>query len=183
VAISDADLIARVLVADDRHAFGELVRRYQSPVRSLLRRLTGESALADDLAQETFLRAFRGLRGYRGGSRFSSWLFGIAYRAFLTENSYPAQRDRAGRGVDQLEPTTASTAELSDLRHDLRRALVTLGPDEQAALSLAYGIGATHEEVSEILGWPLGTVKTRILRAKEKLRQQLGAWEEAGASS
>jgi RNA polymerase sigma-70 factor (ECF subfamily) len=75
VGFSDAHLITRVLRAGDPNAFGELVRRYQSPVRSFLRRLTrGDEALADDLAQETFLRAWRKLETFRAEARFSSWL-------------------------------------------------------------------------------------------------------------
>src|ERR1051326_708732 len=83
VAFSDGDLIARVLEADDPNAFAELVRRYQSPVRVFLRRMTrGDEALADDLAQETFIRAWRKLESYRNESRFSTWLFGIAVNEF-----------------------------------------------------------------------------------------------------
>jgi len=83
VSLSDADLIARVLLDDDQNAFGELVRRYQSPVRAFLTRMTrGDSHLADDLAQETFIRAWKHLASFRGGARFSSWLFGIAVNEF-----------------------------------------------------------------------------------------------------
>src|SRR5258708_7858011 len=85
-AISDAQLIARVLVQDDRHAFGELVRRHQSAVRTTLRRLTGGNhALADDLAQETFLLAYRNLRSFRQEAKFSTWLYRIGYNAFLAD--------------------------------------------------------------------------------------------------
>lgn len=91
MGFSDADLIARVLEAGDPNAFGELVRRYQSPVRAFLRKLTrGDDALADDLAQETFLRAWRKLETFRGESRFSTWLFGIAVNEFRTR----LRRDR-----------------------------------------------------------------------------------------
>ena len=83
MGFTDADLIARVLAAGDPNAFGELVRRYQSPVRAFLRRLTrGDAALADDLAQETFLRAWRKLETFRAEARFSTWLFGIAVNEF-----------------------------------------------------------------------------------------------------
>ena len=79
MSFSDADLIARVLLADDQNAFGELVRRYQSPLRAFLTRMTrGDSHLADDLAQETFIRAWKHLASFRGEARFSTWLFGIA---------------------------------------------------------------------------------------------------------
>src|SRR5438034_1953605 len=85
-AVSDAQLIARVLVQDDRHAFGELVRRHQSVVRATLRKLTGGNhALADDLAQDTFMLAYRNLRSFRQEARFSTWLFRIATNAFLAD--------------------------------------------------------------------------------------------------
>src|SRR4249920_1543523 len=84
--LTDAQLIARVVVQDDRHAFSELVRRYQSAVRSTLRRLTaGNHALADDLAQETFLLAYRNLKSFRQEARFSTWLYRIATNAFLAD--------------------------------------------------------------------------------------------------
>src|ERR1041385_3276755 len=83
VELSDADLVARVLVDDDQHAFGELVRRHQSSVRGLLRQLTRtDIALADDLSQEAFLRAYKHIRSFRGASRFSTWLYRIAYNCF-----------------------------------------------------------------------------------------------------
>src|SRR5438477_12950445 len=85
-SISDAQLIARVVVKDDRHAFGELVRRHQSAVRATLRRLaSGNTALADDLAQETFVLAFRNLKSFRQEAKFSTWLYRIAYNVFLAD--------------------------------------------------------------------------------------------------
>jgi RNA polymerase sigma factor (sigma-70 family) len=172
-APSDAELITRVLVQDDRRAFGELVARHQSSVRGLLRRLTGgDLAQADDLAQETFLRAYRGLRGYRGGARFSSWLYRIACNVFFS-------RDRGSR-AEPPEPLAleagASGDGLPDAlleRYDLERALASLKPRERAALVLTYANELTHEEAAVILDCPLGTLKTHVARAKEKLRRQL----------
>src|SRR5512144_930205 len=84
--VTDAMLIARVVVHDDRHAFAELVRRHQSMLRATLRRLTaGNHALADDLAQETFLLAYRNLKAFRQESRFSTWLHRIATNAFFAQ--------------------------------------------------------------------------------------------------
>jgi len=78
-AVTDVELIARVLVEDDRHAFSELVHRYQSAILATLRRLTaGNHALADDLAQETFLLAYRNLKSFRQEARFPTWLYRIA---------------------------------------------------------------------------------------------------------
>ena len=84
--LTDAELIARVVVHDDRHAFSELVRRHQSAVRATLRRLTaGNHALADDLAQETFMLAYRNLKSFRQEAQFSTWLYRIATNAFLAD--------------------------------------------------------------------------------------------------
>ncbi|OJT23233.1 hypothetical protein BO221_20420 [Archangium sp. Cb G35] len=172
-APTDAELITRVLVRDDRRAFGELVARHQSAVRGLLRRLTGgDLAQADDLAQETFLRAYRGLRGYRGGAKFSSWLYRIACNVFFS-------RDRGSRDAlpepPLLEAGNAGLA-LPDLvleRHDLEKALALLKPRERAALVLTYANELTHEEAAVVLDCPVGTLKTHVARAKEKLRRQL----------
>ncbi len=84
--VSDAQLIARALVTDDRHAFAELVRRHQSTVRACLRKLTaGNHALADDLAQETFVLAWRNLKSFRQEARFSTWLYRIATNCWLAD--------------------------------------------------------------------------------------------------
>ena len=84
--MTDAELIARALAGDDRHAFAELVRRHQSAVRACLRRLTaGNHALADDLAQETFVLAWRNLRTFRQEARFSTWLYRIATNCWLAD--------------------------------------------------------------------------------------------------
>ena len=79
----DIDLIARVLAADDRHAFATLVRRHQEALRAFLTRLTrGDHARADDLAQETFIQAYHSLGRFAGGAQFRTWLLGIAYNQF-----------------------------------------------------------------------------------------------------
>lgn len=170
---NDAELIARVLASDDRHAFSTLVRRHQSAVRGLLRRLTcGQGALADDLAQDTFLRAYRSLGTYRGGARFSTWLHSIAYHLFL--NDLRRRRPESGTAPEPSEPSTAGR---SLLRHDLSRAMEALRPEERLALALAFGEDYSHQEVADILGCPLGTAKTHIARGKDKLKARLGAWE------
>lgn len=184
--LSDHDLIARVLADDDRHAFGELVRRHQSAVRNFLRRLTGgRQALADDLAQETFLAAYRDLARFRGGSAFSSWLFGIAYNVHRSarrrERPAVAWTGEASvadalPGHEQTEPAATGAV---DLRQDLAAALAQLPAEERAAIHLCYAEGLTHEEAAAALACPLGTVKTHVLRAKDKLRRLLRAWAPA----
>jgi RNA polymerase sigma-70 factor (ECF subfamily) len=174
VTPSDSDLIAQCLASGQTAAFGELVRRHQSPVRGFLRRLThGDHAWADDLAQETFIQAFRSLGQFRGGSRFQTWLLGIAYNHF--RNGRRRQREVAPpEAVAAL--TAAPDGALADLRHDLSAAMDLLPDDEQLAMSLSLNFGLTHEEIAETTGWPLGTAKTRVSRGKESLRRLLSAW-------
>jgi RNA polymerase sigma-70 factor, ECF subfamily len=180
--VSDAALIARVVVSDDRHAFGELVRRHQSAVRATLRRLTGgNSALADDLAQETFLLAYRNLNSFRQEARFSTWLYRIAYNAFLADarkmKELPLPEDADADSFGPVDATEGrGVARSAALSIDLERAMSVLSDAERAAIVQCYHNDLTHEEAAVVLGCPVGTVKTHILRAKEKLRTRLGAW-------
>jgi RNA polymerase sigma factor (sigma-70 family) len=181
-AVSDAQLIARVLVQDDRHAFGELVRRHQSAVRATLRRLTGGNhALADDLSQETFLLAYRNLRSFRQEAKFSTWLYRIAYNVFLAdarkmkELSLPEDAD-----ADELAPSEDNAptpvARSVALKMDLERAMSVLSEAERSAIVQCYHNDLSHEEAAYVLGCPVGTVKTHILRAKQKLKARLSGW-------
>jgi RNA polymerase sigma-70 factor (ECF subfamily) len=173
---TDTELIARTLANDDRTAFGQLVQRHQSAVRNFLRHLThNDAALADDLAQETFIQAYRGLRNFRGTASFSTWLFGIAHN--FHRNAHRRRRDFAPiEEVDQSGPSTPSEIPNSDLRHDLTAALRELSDDERLALHLGFEQGLSHAEISTLLHWPLGTVKTHLARGKEKLRPLLAVW-------
>jgi RNA polymerase sigma-70 factor (ECF subfamily) len=171
VSLTDADLIARALSREDRHAFGELVRRYQSPVRAFLSRMTrGDGHSADDLAQETFLKAWQKLPAYRGGSRFSTWLFGIALNEFRG-----MARRRKELALDEIEslPLEPSACYDGNLSLDLTEALKLLNTDERATIILCCQNGLSHQEAAQVLSCPLGTVKTNILRGKEKLRRRL----------
>jgi RNA polymerase sigma factor (sigma-70 family) len=171
---SDAALIARVLLDDDRNAFGELVRRYQSQVRGLLMKLTsGDKAEADDLAQETFIRAYRHLGKFKGEASFATWLYRIAYNQFITTKRRSGQIDYK-EDIDEaaaVEPESASARILS--RIDVEKAMARLKPDERAALTLSYGHGMPHQEIAETLKCPLGTVKTLINRARAKMEKKL----------
>jgi RNA polymerase sigma-70 factor, ECF subfamily len=177
VGPSDADLVARVVTDDDRHAFATLVRRHQSQVRAVLRRLcAGDGARADDLAQETFVRAWRGLRGFRGGARFPTWLHRIAVNAWLSDaRRGPGPAGVAEEVAGQVEPASSAV----EARRDLERAFAVLRPEERVALALAYAQDLTHEEAALAAGWPVGTLKTHLLRGKEKLRQRLAPEEGA----
>lgn len=173
--MSDAALIARVLASEDRAAFGTLVHTHQSAVRQFLRHLTrGDAALADDLAQETFLTAWRTLARFHGGSVFSTWLLGIAHNHWRNARRKPVHAPLDAPGVP--EPATPATTAHSDLGHDLAAALAQLDADEQLVLHLGYQQGLSHSEIAALLDWPLGTVKTHIARGKARLRELLAAW-------
>jgi RNA polymerase sigma-70 factor, ECF subfamily len=172
VSFTDADLIARVLSREDQNAFGELVRRHQSPVRAFLARMArGDSHLADDLAQETFLKAWNKLNTFRG-PKFSTWLFGIAVNEFRG-----AMRRRKELALEEIEdapePQISGANFNSDLQLDLTEALKVLNSDERAAILLCCQNGLSHEEAARVLDCPLGTLKTNILRGKEKLKRLL----------
>ena len=179
-APSDADLILAVLQRDDRRAFAALVERHQSRVRSVLRRLTqGDMALADDLAQETFVLVWRNLRAFRFEARFSTWIYRIAFNAWQSE-----ARKRREVLMDVPEDALAmdndAYDEMPDIasRVDLERAMASLSDGERAAISACYYGDLSHEEAAEALGMPLGTVKTHVMRAKAKLRARLSAKKE-----
>ena len=174
--LTDGDLIARVLVDDDQHAFGELVRRHQSSVRGLLRQLARtDVALADDLAQDTFLRAYKNIRSFRGEARFSTWLYRIAYNCFRED----ARRRKELVGIDEEQLQAERDPKVADpaLRHDLMHALNLLPLQERSAVLLCCQNGLSHEEAARVLDIPLGTVKTNVLRGREKLKRTLAAWK------
>jgi RNA polymerase sigma factor (sigma-70 family) len=175
VELTDADLIARVLGDDDQHAFGELVRRHQSSVRGLLRQLSRtDIPLADDLAQETFLRAYKNIRSFRGEARFSTWLYRIAYNCFRED----ARKRKELVGVDEEQLQNEQDPQTVDagLRHDLMHALSLLPLHERTAVVLCCQNGLSHDEAARVLDIPLGTVKTNVLRGREKLKRTLAAW-------
>ena len=172
----DSELIIRTVVSGDRDAFGGLVQRYQSSVRRFLRHLTrGNTAWADDLTQETFLRAYLGLAHFRSESSLSTWLLGIAHNQFC--NEYRKQRQSSAL-PDETAPDVSIPSGVSsaDLKHDLALAMLHVSPDEQTVLHLCYQQGLSHGEAAAILDCPIGTVKTHLARGKEKLRQHLSAW-------
>jgi RNA polymerase sigma-70 factor (ECF subfamily) len=187
--LTDAQLIARVVIQDDRHAFSELVRRYQSAIRTTLRRMTaGNHALADDLAQETFMLAYRNLKSFRQEARFSTWLYRIATNAFLANarkrkeellgdrDSDIADDDDDGGGGGGSTDAAPDHTRSATLRMDMERALAVLSDNERAAIVQCYHNDLSHEEAAQVLNCPVGTVKTHILRAKQKLKSRLAAW-------
>jgi RNA polymerase sigma factor (sigma-70 family) len=186
---SDVALIERVVRDDDREAFAQLVRRHQSAIRSVLRRLTrGDHGLADDLAQECFLQAYRSLQGFRGEARFRTWLYRIACNQFLQYRRSAQVRvdfsvDSSG-DANEITLEDAQSSDVmrsSDLSIDLARAMDVLSHSEREAIIHCYYADLSHSEAAAALGWPVGTLKTHVLRARQKLRGALSGWNSTGS--
>ena len=164
----DLALIARVTLFDDKRAFNKLVLKYQSSVRRFLLNLTmGDSMWTDDLAQDTFIKAYLHLQTFQGISGFSSWLFRIAYRTFYDS----LRTKRLFTNLDHLEDNHEhqNSSNFSSLELDLNSAMKILKPAERTAILLFYMEDRSQKEVANIMDLPLGTVKTHLLKGKEKL--------------
>ena len=160
-------------------AFGALVRLHQGRVRGFLRRLCRDHALADDLAQDCFVLAWRKLADYRERGAFSAWLCGIAYRCFLQALRSRRREDTAvllyEHELATQEITGTPPPHSTREQHTLERAMLELRSDEAAAITLHITLGYSHGEVASILNLPLGTVKSLISRGLPKLRAALTA--------
>ena len=180
--LEDGALVERAAHLTDRRAFAELLRRHQSKVRGLLLRLAGDRALADDLAQETFLRAYRGLVGFAGRARFSTWLYRIAYNVYLNHRARVRQHASLPEGFEggAAAPESSMSAARADLRRDLEAAIAGLPDRYRAVVMLHYLEDVSYPEIAEILDLPLGTVKTHLHRAKRLLRAQMHGWGDGG---
>jgi RNA polymerase sigma-70 factor (ECF subfamily) len=171
-SLAEADVVALACIGDD-HAFEELVRRRQAALRRLLRRLCGDRALADDLAQETFVHAWRKIRQLNSALMFGAWLRKIAIRAWLQNARHP-QRARALDGdVYELDLATPDGADAALDRIDLERALARLPPTERTCVVLNFAEGMSHSDIVASTGWPLGTVKSSIFRGVARMRTSL----------
>lgn len=164
-AAQDTACVARVLDGGETEAFAELVDAHQSAVRGWLRRLVNDADAADDLAQDTFVRAFERLGSWRGGS-FRAWLFTIA-RNLAFESFRRSERER--RAVDGLALFTDDRSTPMPEVHDLEGLLARLGAVERECLVLALGWGLTNAEIGAILELPVGTVKSHVHRARRRL--------------
>ncbi len=173
---SDDELVARAVSSGDAAAFDILVRRYQSQVRGFLRRLTRDHAQADDLAQETFVRAWDKLSSFAGHGRFVSWLTKLAYNEFL-QAARKAKRYRAAvqrfeddREVASQGASAPDTAAVTDLD----TVLAELSEDERTVMLMSFALGLSHAEIGDATKMPVGTVKSHIHRARVRIRDTFG---------
>ena len=173
--MTDDDDVALVTAIRDGSelAFNRLVDRHQQAVRTFLRKLLGNDADADDMAQETFLTAWTHARSFRGDASVRGWLCGIAWRkAKGAQRSWAQQRSRDTKYQGGQSPDNAAAAPMED-RLAVRRALQALPLDQRAAVTLCLVCGFSHSEAAGILGAPLGTVKSHVLRGRERLLKEI----------
>ena len=147
---------------------------HQGKIRAFLVRLCKNYDLADDIAQETFLNAYRKLGSFQGRGSFQGWLFKIAYNNFLQQaRSTKRRADVIDDYGTQLQVLTENYDSITVEQIDLEKALATLNQNEAATITLCHSYGFSHPEVASILKMPLGTVKTNINRGKTRLRKIL----------
>lgn len=165
----DATLVAAIRDGSEP-AFNRLVDRHQQAVRTFLRGITSWDD-AEDIAQDTFLAAWTHARSFRGGN-VRAWLFSIAWRkAKGAQRSWFRRRRRDAEYLGSAVPTRDLA---TDDRLAVRQALARLPLAQRAAVVLFLGCGLTHGEIAEALSTPLGTVKSNILRGRDRLRAALG---------
>jgi RNA polymerase sigma factor (sigma-70 family) len=175
-AQSDNELIARVVARADQFAFSELVKRHQSTLRASLRKMTnGHTELADDIAQETFILAWKNIGKFRYEAKFSTWLYRIAFNAWQSDVRRKSEVLMDEESIPEQSAIESDASHIG-IRRDLERAMVSLSEAERAAIHQCFYNDLSHDEAAYVLNMPLGTLKTHVLRAKEKMRQHLTAY-------
>ena len=191
-SLTDISLVAQVAISGNRRAFDELVRRYQSPVRRFfLHQTLGDSQLSDDLAQDTFIKAYTNIASFRGLASFQTWIMRIAYNVFydytrkknlecgmLNEewSAMPMTNDKfsISHSTSQQSANHSSfVTQQSTLKMDIYAALALLKPDERTCITLQLIDGYDIAAIAKITQIKEGTVKSHLSRGKEKLANYL----------
>ena len=175
----------------DKEAFNELVKRYEKQVYNMAYRLTGNRDDAEDIASETFVRAYNAIRKFRGDSALSTWLFRITTNVYLDErkrrNAHPQSSLEScletpdGPLKRQLEDSSPGPQEIAEEieRSELLQAAINARPEFQRVMIVLYHIQELpYEEIAKMLNMPVGTVKSRLNRARRALRDKLLAQRE-----
>ena len=170
--VEELKLISRCVLADDRRAFGTLVEAYQPKLRRFFMNLTlGDEYLSDDLAQETFIKAYIELRSFRGMSRFSTWLFRIGYNEFY---SYMRSRHETS-DIDSItsQPIGDDSFSATEASHDVKVAMASLSEIERTVVTLFYIDDLPLKNIAVITGLNQNTLRSYLHRAKEKMAKTL----------
>jgi RNA polymerase sigma-70 factor (ECF subfamily) len=163
-------LLSQCALADNRDAFGQLVEAYQPRVRRFLLNLTtGDEMLTDDLAQETFIKAYVGIRSFKGMSAFGTWLYRIAYNEFYSH--VRKHHEDHVEDIARLGDVSTADADAIDASMTVQEAMTRLSDNERVAVTLFYIEDQPLKQVAKIMQLPEGSVKSLIHRAKGKMRQ------------
>ncbi len=182
--ISDAECVQR-LQRGETDAFEALVRRHQKTIFNLVYRMLGDYDEAAEVSQEAFLSAFRSIGQFRGAAHFSTWLYRIAFNHASTrrksiakwqQRAFPVEASEMV-GDEGLDP--AAIAERTELRERVQEALNSLEPQEATVILLRDLQDVPYEEVARVLDVPVGTVKSRLHRARQSLKERLTAYVKA----
>ena len=163
--------VSQIVLFSNKNVFEKLVKKYQSPLRRFFLNLTnGDGDTSNDLAQETFIKAYLHLNSFKGAAKFSTWLFRIGYNVFY----YHVKQGKTHVVNDDNELPTAwedkhDKAGAIEKKMDIKEALGILREEEKTAVVLCYMEEFTHPQIAEIMNCPIGTVKSYILRGKAKL--------------
>ena len=180
--LSDGEILSEV-AGGDVEAYGKLVHRYRGRLYNFVFRFVGDLETAEDIVQETFLRAFRKRTEYKAIANFSTWLFTIAGNLAKSElrrrkrwRLFSVDRDEeSDTGLDlpdeSFRPDTVTESSITDVQ--IQRAIDTLSDNYRQVVLLRDVDGLSYQEVSEIVNCPVGTVKSRVSRARMKLQQKL----------
>jgi RNA polymerase sigma-70 factor, ECF subfamily len=169
----DAELVGRARLGD-RDAFAELVARHDEGLRALAYRLLGDRDRMDDVLQDAYLKAFRGLPRFRGGSAFGTWLYRIAYNACVDALERSARIVHLPlEAADEVAGPAVDVSETISQRGRLALALSALPPRDRAAVLLVDAQGFDYRAAAHVLGVPEGTIGSRLNRARAVLRRTL----------
>jgi RNA polymerase sigma-70 factor (ECF subfamily) len=179
---TDEELVARS-ISGDTESFNQLILRWERPIYALAYRTLGREEEARDICQETFLRAFRGLPRFKGQAKFSSWLYRIALNLcrdwIRRERRAPVIQPPEDTDVLDLAVAAEPSESIETLvaRRDLARhveeAMARLPEEQRTAIVLKEYHGLTFQEIADLLGCPLSTVKTRLYQGLTVLRREL----------
>ena len=169
--LGDLSLVTQVAIFHNKKAFDQLVRKYQSPVRRFfLNQTLGDEQLSDDLAQETFIKAYTNISKFRGMSSFSTWLMRIAYNVFYDDVRSRRPTEDVDTSISAARQTTTAS---ETLKMDIYAALALLNPDERTCITMQLIDGYPIDQISKITRIAENTVKSHLRRGKEKMANYL----------
>jgi RNA polymerase sigma-70 factor (ECF subfamily) len=180
-AIADCDLVTRA-VAGREDGFEELVRRYQRPIAAYVYRMVGDYEAALDLTQEVFIKVYNSLRRYRSEFKFSTWIYKIAHNAAIDHLRRHSMREQSLINEFEGEPremplesrrlSPEQESERAERRAEIELVVLGLPTAYRELILLRHSHDLSYDEIAEVTGLPLGTVKNRLFRAREVMRQQ-----------